>query len=319
MKYSFLRLFTLIFSAAILLSSCNEDPVLESKTFNYQFHNGQTVPSAPYAGYHNSNLTASMKIDELEDGGANITVTLENTLDGEAYHMHAHDAADPSTTTNGTPYNESPNSDVFATMVQGNGGSVSTTLKTDMSYSEITSTYDGFFVIHDPLQAINTADITSYLIVAAFARDQQVENFESATFNYDFNTGQVAEAFQYVGTHPTNFTSSIRVDELADGRSRVTVTHMNTVDGLNYATHAHDMADPSTTMNGTPYIETPNGAIFAGGIIGNGGMNGKANISDMSFADITTSYDGFFVTHDPLQDIDTTNPATYVILGVFAR
>ncbi|NBC02007.1 MAG: hypothetical protein GVY15_14260 [Bacteroidetes bacterium] len=50
----------------------------------------------------------------MEDGNAAITVTLENTRDGECYSVHAHDAADPETTPNNTPYNEKPNADVFA-------------------------------------------------------------------------------------------------------------------------------------------------------------------------------------------------------------
>lgn len=319
MNNSIFKIFSLFLFFAVALTSCTEQVELDSKTIIYQFHNGQTVPTAPYTGYHSSDLTAEMTIDELEDNRSEITIRLNNTMDGETYHIHAHDAADPATTPNGTPYNESPNSDVLAGMLVGNGGSVTLTQETDMEYSEIVSTYEGFFVVHDPLQAINTADITSYVIVGAFAKDQTSNSFESTTFSYDFNTGQVAEAFAYEGTHATDLNSMIRVDELADGRSRVTVVHNNTMDGMTYATHAHDMADSSTTPNGTPYNETPNGGVFAGAIMGNGGTNGSANISDMSYNEITSTYDGFFVVHDPLQDIDTTDPTTYLILGVFAR
>ncbi len=319
MRLTFFKTFTLLLVGLFLMASCTETPELESKTITYQFNNGQLVPTAPYSGYHNSNLSATMTISELESGMTSITVALMNTMDGETYPMHAHDAADASTTPNGTPYNESPNGDIFATVIVGNGGTATITEETAIEYDELVNNYEGFFVVHDPLQAVNTADITTYLIVSSFAKDQTITAFDSETFNYDFNTGQIVEAFAYEGTHDTNLSSLIRVDELADGRSRVTVVHNNTMNGMTYATHAHDMADPATTPNGTPYNETPNGDVFAGAILGNGGSIGIARISDMSFAEITTSYDGFFVVHDPLQDIDTTDPTTYLILGVFAR
>jgi hypothetical protein len=319
MRLTFFKTFTLLLVGLFLMASCTETPELESKTITYQFNNGQLVPTAPYSGYHNSNLSATMTISELESGMTSITVALMNTMDGETYPMHAHDAADASTTPNGTPYNESPNGDIFATVIVGNGGTATITEETAIEYDELVNNYEGFFVVHDPLQAVNTADITTYLIVSSFAKDQTITAFDSETFNYDFNTGQIVEAFAYEGTHDTNLSSLIRVDELADGRSRVTVVHNNTMNGMTYATHAHAMADPATTPNGTPYNETPNGDVFAGAILGNGGSIGIARISDMSFAEITTSYDGFFVVHDPLQDIDTTDPTTYLILGVFAR
>lgn len=319
MKYVSFKILTILFLSAMFMASCTEEPVLQSKTIEYEFHNGQTVPTAPYTGYHKSDLSASLMIQELESGSTNITVELKNTMDGETYHMHAHDAADPATTPNGTPYNESPNADLFAQMLVGNGATTSITQETSMSYDEIVNNYEGFFVVHDPLQAVNTADIATYLIVAAFAKDQTATNLESMSFNYAFNTGQVEPTFAYDGTHADNFNSEIRIDELADGRTRITVVHNNTMDGMTYATHAHDMADPTTTPNGTPYIESPNGGVFAGGIIGNGGTNGAANISDLSYTEVTSSYNGFFVVHDPLQTIDTTNPKSYIILGVFAR
>jgi hypothetical protein len=84
--------------------------------------------------------------------------------------MHAHDKADPASTPNGTPYDESPNAGVFATAVAGNGGTASVSGETTMSYTEITSTYEGFFVVHDPLQAVNTADVTTYVVLGDFAR-----------------------------------------------------------------------------------------------------------------------------------------------------
>ena len=79
------------------------------------------------------------------------------------------------------------------------------------------------------------------------------------------------------------------------------------------------MADPATTPNGTPYNETPNGDVFAMAIMGNGGTASGTNDSSLSYDELTTNYDGFFVVHDPLQPVTTVDPTTYVFLGVFAR
>lgn len=290
-----------------------------SATYNYEFNNGQVVASAAYAGMHMDNLSAMMKVDELTGGQAKITVTLMNTIQGEMYMIHAHDAADPATTPNGTPYNETPNSNVFTQMVTGNGGTVSASQTVSMSYTDITSNYNGFFVVHDPLQAINTQDISTYLIVGSFARAQAASNLSSMNFPYDFNTGQVAAAYAYNGTHAATLMGNLKVQALADGTSRISVSLDNTMNGQTYMVHAHDAADPTTTPNGTPYNETPNGGLCALMINGNGGMAGASQSSAMSYADITATYNGFFVVHDPLQAINTQDPTTYVLLGAFAR
>lgn len=317
-----LKILSLLIFTCFLLGSCGdeEEPFVAKETsFSYSLHNGQAVPSAPYGGVHPNDFAVEMSLKEKEDGTTDITVELMNTIAGATYHIHAHDAADASTTPNGTPYSESPNVDVLAQMVEGNGNTVSVTQNANLSYDELTSTYSGFFVVHDPLQSISTTDITSYLVVGGFARAGGSVDLGSQTFSYDFNTGQLVPDFAYAGTHPTSLGASIQVDELADNRSRVTVRLMNTMDGEAYHMHAHDMADAATTPNGTPYIESPNGGVFAGMVTGNGGMVGATNISDMSYDMITSSYDGFFVVHDPLQAISTVDPTTYVVLGVFAR
>lgn len=320
-KFNFLFLLFALGSITLTTSCKDDDPMaeLQESTFGYDFNNGQVVPTAAYLGTHPTDFSASIMVSELENGNANITVTLNNTIDGQTYHTHAHDAADPADTPNGTPYNETPNSDVFVSQIEGNGGSVTVSMETSMSFTEITTTYEGFFVVHDPLQAITTTDISTYLIVGGFAREQAGNNFATSTFNYDFNTGQLVADFAYSGSHNDNLSASIIVDELAGDQSRVTVTINNTVADVLYHTHAHDMADAATTPNGTPYIETPNGDVFAAPLEGNGGTTSMAKISTMSYSDITTTYDGFFVIHDPLQEITTTDPTTYVILGVFAR
>jgi len=321
--YSRLFLSLLIVVSLILFGACNKDDdkdgPLESTSFQYEFHNGQSVPSAPYAGVHESTVTAELKLEELANGRTKITVTIENTLDGATYHVHAHDAANPSTTPNGTPYDETPNASIFAQALIGNGGVVSTSQETDRSYDELINTYEGFFVIHDPLQAISTVDLSTFLIVGSFARKQAEVNFASSTFEYAFNTGQLVSDFAYTGTHNNNLSARITVGELADNKSRITVHIMNTLDGETYHTHAHDVADPATTPNGTPYNETPNVNVFVAPIIGNGGTAVKAVISSMDHQEITTAYEGFFVIHDPLQAITTVDPTTYIILGSFAR
>ena len=318
-KFNFLSLVCFILCPLVFMTSCKDDVPLEMGAYQYELHNGQTVASAPYAGTHPTDFTVDMELDELENGNTMISVTLNNTLDGETYHIHAHDAADPATTPNGTPYNEAPNDAIFAKMVEGNGSSVTITQETTMSYTELTTTYEGFFVVHDPLQAVNTADVSTYLVVGGFARAQAATNYQSSTYSYDFNTGQVLAIFGYIGTHENNLSASIQVDELADDASRITVRIMNSMDGQVYNTHAHDMANDSTTPNNTPYIETPNADVFAAAIAGNGATAAATNVSSMSYTDITTTYDGFFVVHDPLQPLSTVAPSTYVILGVFAR
>ena len=312
----------LLLMCSLLLTSCGDDdatPDLGETEIAYAFHNGQTVATAPYAGTHKDDFSADMMLEEMENGNTMITVTLMNTVDGQTYNIHAHDAADPTTTPNGTPYNETPNGDVFAGSVIGNGGTVELSQQATMSYDALLTTYDAFFVIHDPLQDLSTTDISTYLVVGAFARSQANPDFSATTFNYDFNTGQIAEAFAYNGTHPDDLSASIRVAELAGDQTRITVTINNTVNGETYNTHAHDAADPATTPNGTPYNETPNGDVFAGPLMGNAGSVSSTNISSLSYINITTIYEGFFVVHDPLQTLDTTDPTTYVVLGNFAR
>lgn len=315
---------------AVGMISCKKDddepmdptpstPTMMTATYNYEFNNGQVVSSAAYDGMHEDGLTASMKVDELSATQTKITVTLTNTVNGEMYMMHAHDAADPATTPNGTPYNETPNADVFVQMVDGNGGTVTVSQTINMSYTELTSNYNGFFVVHDPLQPISTTDISTYLVVGTFARAQASSGLEHAHFDVPFNTGQVAAQYAYNGTHPTNINAHLNLQELADGTTRVSVHLHNTVNGEMYMIHSHDFADPLTTPNGTPYNETPNSDVCTMMATGNGDDVNVSQMSSMSLDDLTTVYEGFFVVHDPLQPITTTDPTTYIMLSQFAR
>lgn len=294
-------------------------PSMMSMTYDYGFNNGQVVSSEYYDGMHADNLTATMMVEEISSTQTEITVTLNNTISGETYHIHAHDAADPATTPNGTPYNESANTEVFTQMLTGNGGSVSVSQTVDMTYAQITETYEGFLVVHDPLQAINTAEISTYIVVGSFARAQAASNLSSMEYTYNFNTGQIDPSYAYSGMHANTLMGMLKIQELGSGESRVSVNLMNTMNGETYHVHAHDSADPATTPNGTPYNETPNSGLLTVMMNGTGGNAMASQISAMSYNDITMNYSGFFVAHDPLQAINTADPSTYVLLGVFAQ
>jgi hypothetical protein len=317
-------LLSLSLATGVLFTSCKKkdtepNPQMMSSTFMYEFNNGQVVPAAAYDGMHPDSFSASMMVEELADNQTKITVTLMNTVNGQQYMIHAHDAADPATTPNGTPYNESPNAMVFSKHVNGNGGTVSVSQTVNMSYSQITTVYNGFFVVHDPMQAISTTDISTYLVVGTFARNQIPSNYMRSEFMYDFNTGQVAPQFAYMGSHASTLMGKLILQELGSGMTRVTVYLMNSLNGEIYMVHAHDVADPATTPNGTPYNESPNGDVCSLMIMGNGGVARASQMSSMSVADLNSMYDGFFVVHDPLQALSTIDPTTYVLLGLFAR
>lgn len=162
-------LLLLAIGSLLTMTSCGDDD-LASTTFEYSFNTGQVSPDFAYTGTHSDDLSATMEVKETEAGGSEITVTLKNTMDGMTYPMHGHDAADAATTPNGTPYVEAPNSNIFVHMVTGNGGDVTHTHSSTMSHDEIVNNYDGFFVVHDPLQDVSTTDPTTFVILGAFAR-----------------------------------------------------------------------------------------------------------------------------------------------------
>lgn len=322
-------------AVASLLSACSDDSSvsapgeLQSETYTYAFNEGQAVgdDGAGYRGEHDRNLMAQMTIEEREDGNANVTVELMNTLDGETYPVHAHDMADPSTTPNNTPYNETPNGDVFAAGIEGTGGSASFTNETSIAYDELINEYEGFFVVHDPLQELNTADLTTYLILGVFAQslDAGESSLRTSSYSYGFNEGQLLDdpATAYngdgEGDHPRNLSAELIIEERGTGMANVTVVLNNTVEGEDYPVHSHDMADPATTPNGTPYNETPNANVFAGVITGNGDSAMMTNETDISYTELVDEYEAFLVVHDPTQPVTTVDLTTYLVLGVFAQ
>lgn len=158
--------FSFLAIAATTFTSCSED----AKTMNidYAFNTGQVGAGTEYSGTHPTNLTA--KVTLTEDGDqTKVKVELTNTLSGQDYNIHVHDAADPGSTPNGTPYNESPNASILVMTIAGNGGTISKEYTSTMSYTELTENYaGGFFVVHDPTQALSTTNLQTYLVVGAF-------------------------------------------------------------------------------------------------------------------------------------------------------
>lgn len=338
MYYAFLRTtrttsFLLAAMALLFFTACDDDstsvgpePDPMEASFSYAFNEGQAVGdvNTAYRGSHDRNVTADLVIEEMEDGNAAVTVTLNNTLDGETYAVHAHDMADPSTTPNNTPYNETPNADVFAELIDGTGGSAELTHETELPYTEVANEYEGFFVVHDPLQPIDTADLSTYLVLGVFGQSLEAgeSSLRSAEYEYAFNEGQLLGDFAYDGSqgdHPRNLTATLSIEERGTGAATVTVTLENTLDGADYAVHAHDVADPDTTPNNTPYNETPNADVYAQLITGTGGSVSQSFESDEAYTDLVEVYEGFFVVHDPTQPVDTTDPSTYLVLGTFAE
>ncbi len=186
--------------------------------------------------------------------------------------------------------------------------------------------FEAFFVVHDPTQELSTVDLTTYLVLGTFAEslEEGEPKLASQTFEYSFNEGQLLDdpssAYDEDGDHPRNLSATMFVEELIDGRAKITVTLSNTLDGESYPVHSHDAADPDTTENGTPYNETPNADILAEVVEGNGGEANVMNETENTlYRDLVNSYEGFFVVHDPTQEISTTDLTTYLILGLAAR
>lgn len=158
-------------------TSCKKDkeeepmPEMRTATYMYDFNTGQLGQGTAYEGDHNMNLMAELMLEEREGNETRVTVKLTNTQSGLTYMVHAHDAADPNNTPNGTPYNESPNGDVCTLMIDGNGGTASKSQTAKMSFDDLRNVYEGFFVVHDPTQPISTTDLTTYLVVGVFARN----------------------------------------------------------------------------------------------------------------------------------------------------
>ncbi|MDA8693487.1 hypothetical protein N9L92_05430, partial [Saprospiraceae bacterium] len=101
-------------------------------------------------------IVIGQSTDARSDGGSLVMIELTNTVDSVIYRVNAHNSADPTTTPNGTPYDETPNAGILNGQISGNGESVTLSQISTMSFEELTTVYDGFLVVHDPLQTVNT-------------------------------------------------------------------------------------------------------------------------------------------------------------------
>ncbi len=313
MKNLSIYLITLI--VLFIGQSCDDGVgfVEKKTTFTYSINDGEVVTSAPYDGDHPSNFSAIMGLIKNEDGTTEIIVTLRNTIEDAVYEVRAYEAS-----SSGGPYADSPNNKVFSASIVGNGHSVSHSEIASLTYEELVDEESGFFVVHDPFQDLSTTDISTNLILGPFAKEPN-RDLMGTVFDYTFNVGQVDTSFAYTGDHSASITAEVQIDELAAGNSRISVRLFNTIDGEMYPTHVHDKADAASTPNGTPYLEEPNANVFAAMILGNGEMASYSQISNLSYENLTTIYNGFFVVHDPLQDLSTTDPTSFILLGDFAR
>lgn len=168
-KNIFTGCFIILFSIA-----CNnndddaESLPLPSATFAYSFNEGEAFGGSTYQGTHPRNLSASLQLQALDTGGTKLTVTLYNTLAGESYATHAHNARD--TTNGGNPYEFLVNTTILNQNPTGTGDSVQAVHYTPREFKFLVNEYQGYLVIHDPLQPINTNDPTTLLILGKFAR-----------------------------------------------------------------------------------------------------------------------------------------------------
>jgi len=111
-----------------------------------------------------------MKLEAVDSGGTLLRLTLYHTVAGATYPIHAHDYAD--STPHGGPYLLAVNGDILDQNPVGTGDSLTVEQYSRYDRAELTENYRGFLVVHDPLQAVNTADPTTLLIIDRFARSR---------------------------------------------------------------------------------------------------------------------------------------------------
>ena len=178
-----------LFALLLFAASCQHHeapapakPVLRTASFTYTFNSGQLGNGTAYEGEHPQNLSAVLTIEEMNANRCRVKLLLNNVMEGKTYLVHTHNAADPLTTPNFTPYDESPNADILSMAITGAGHSHSghghrishVTAKGEQqspfSFDYLTQQYDGFLVVHDPLKPLSTTDLKTYLVVNKFAR-----------------------------------------------------------------------------------------------------------------------------------------------------
>ena len=150
-----------------LLTACqqNELFVPQSKARVYAFNTGQVDNSYAYTGTHRDDFTVELTLTEREDQKTEIKVIIVNALAGETYSVGAYDKVDPATN-NGLPFSATPNTAILSETIIDKG----VTFVSDQSFDELVNNYEGFLIIHDPLQAISGTDPSTYLILGDFTK-----------------------------------------------------------------------------------------------------------------------------------------------------
>ena len=162
--------------------------------------------------------------------------------------------------------------------------------------------------------------LAALMILAGCNKEDDEPMLRSMAFDYSFNEGQlVGPATAYDGEHPRNLSARMEVMEMPNGTAKIMVTLNNTLPGQMYMIHSHDMADPESTPNGTPYNEAPNANVLVEMVTPQGTSATVEHNSTLTYDELLQNYDGFLVVHDPTQDLSTVDLTTYLILGVVAR
>jgi hypothetical protein len=162
---------TLLLFLSFSLLACEKDQEPESHSppsFSYSFNEGQNELKTAYTGDHPRDLRAEMQLLEGDSGGTRIRITFSNTLDGETYAVHAHDYDADSTI--GLPYEFSVNTAVLNQNPVGRTGTLEIEQHSDSSVAYFENRYQGYLVVHDPLQPVQTKKPSSFLILGRFAR-----------------------------------------------------------------------------------------------------------------------------------------------------
>lgn len=163
------RLGALLLAVAIM--ACDKQESQQSApttSFYYPFNTGQSDLNTAYTGDHPNNFRAQMRLAKVDSGGTLVRITFYHTLDGETYAVHAHDY-DPDSTIR-QPYEFAVNTEVFNQNPVGNGDTVEVTQYSPYSPAYLKEEYQGYFIVHDPLQPVQTKKPATFLIAGRFAR-----------------------------------------------------------------------------------------------------------------------------------------------------
>jgi hypothetical protein len=316
-----LLLFTSIFFFSCKKETPTPDPVPVAPkilSVNYRFNNGDLHNGYAYQGQHPDNFNAKLRLIEKDDKVL-AEITLYNSIQDRQYVIEAHQIADSTKTPNKTPFIQNPASTIFTKTIIGTGGTVTVFQEIEKTFAQISTDTNYVLIIHDPLQTYSTSLAYRFLVYTSFTVQAAPTTLKSNFFNYSFNTGQVETYFAYSGDHPSNLTGLMHIQELADGNTRISLKLNDTEPNKNYEVRTYDVADSNSTPNNTPYNETSNSNLYNGQVVGNGKSANFNKVSSIGFNELTSNYLGFLVVHDPLVNVNTQDPKTFVIFNSFAR